>query len=880
MKISGVILKKRLLFVLIIVSFSMLFSTIINIPADYGAIQTGINAAVNGDTIFVQPGTYLENIDFSGKNIVICSNYLFLQNVEDIENTIIDGGQNGTVVKFANNEDSTALIMGFSIINGQAAMGGGIYCNSSTPVIQYNIIRDNIANFGGGIFSNNSEPQIINNTIVNNSGYGLRSVNSNIDLHNCIFWNNTPEQIQVNDFDEINAIYNDIESGWEGIGNIDLDPLFENTGNSEFQLGQNSPCKNTGNPHSICDSDGTRIDMGALFCTNSDIELFADILVDVNTGYCPIEIQFYDYSEAFNTEITSWFWQFGNESTSTAVNPVHTYSNPGVYTVSLIVSDETGNDDSIILEDLILVFPEEYNGEILHISLDGSDLIGNGSEEYPFATIQYAIDSAENGKTLIVSPGTYYENLSIYSKEITLGSLFILSNDVTYIQNTIIDGSQNGSTISICTSTDNNCTIKGLTITNGKNQNGGGLNIISSNIILENLIVSYNEAFANGGFSRGGGIYIASSFAEITNCKISNNISTNNPTYPQGGGIFFDSDTYFLINNSLVNENQALWGGGIYCQQSNGLVTNSTILANQAFVNGAGVGINNQSNIDFLNSVIVENVAGGFGGGIALWTYSDFNVYNCTIAENLASWGGALYCYNGSGTISEIINSVLFNNQPEEIFFIDDGAENGINIFYSLISGGLENIETNNNGTVNWGEGNIDFNPEFGGSDEHPYSILEDSPCIDSGIPDTTGLNLPFWDILGNERVWDGDNDGITIIDMGAYEFDAPLFVGIEPDHLITKPTVYSLRNYPNPFNPKTTISFFIPEESKVELIVFNIKGQNVKTLINNQYSKGNHLIIWSGDDNTGNLVSSGVYLYKLNVDGNTQAVKRCLLLK
>ena len=86
--------------------------------------------------------------------------------------------------------------------------------------------------------------------------------------------------------------------------------------------------------------------------------------------------------------------------------------------------------------------------------------------------------------------------------------------------------------------------------------------------------------------------------------------------------------------------------------------------------------------------------------------------------------------------------------------------------------------------------------------------------------------------------------------------------------------------NYPNPFNPTTTISFSIPEESKVELAVFNIKGQKVKILANNDFDKGNHSVVWNGNDDTGKPVSSGVYLYKLNVNGNSKSVKKCLLLK
>lgn len=88
------------------------------------------------------------------------------------------------------------------------------------------------------------------------------------------------------------------------------------------------------------------------------------------------------------------------------------------------------------------------------------------------------------------------------------------------------------------------------------------------------------------------------------------------------------------------------------------------------------------------------------------------------------------------------------------------------------------------------------------------------------------------------------------------------------------------LSNYPNPFNPATTISYSILIASKVELYIFNIKGHKIKFLVNDEYEKGNHSIIWNGEDESGKPVSSGVYLYKLNLDGKTEAVKKCLLLK
>ncbi len=86
--------------------------------------------------------------------------------------------------------------------------------------------------------------------------------------------------------------------------------------------------------------------------------------------------------------------------------------------------------------------------------------------------------------------------------------------------------------------------------------------------------------------------------------------------------------------------------------------------------------------------------------------------------------------------------------------------------------------------------------------------------------------------------------------------------------------------NFPNPFNPTTMISFSIPDESKVELTVYNIKGQKVKTLVNESLVKGIHEILWNGRNDNNRSVASGVYFYKLSVNGKDYSVKKCLMLK
>ncbi len=86
------------------------------------------------------------------------------------------------------------------------------------------------------------------------------------------------------------------------------------------------------------------------------------------------------------------------------------------------------------------------------------------------------------------------------------------------------------------------------------------------------------------------------------------------------------------------------------------------------------------------------------------------------------------------------------------------------------------------------------------------------------------------------------------------------------------------LSNYPNPFNPQTTISYNITENGKVKLTVFNAKGQVVKTLVNASQNSGKHTVVWDGHDNRGKKVSSGLYFYRLENAGNSKINKMIMM--
>lgn len=84
--------------------------------------------------------------------------------------------------------------------------------------------------------------------------------------------------------------------------------------------------------------------------------------------------------------------------------------------------------------------------------------------------------------------------------------------------------------------------------------------------------------------------------------------------------------------------------------------------------------------------------------------------------------------------------------------------------------------------------------------------------------------------------------------------------------------------NYPNPFNPETTIAFSLEKAGSVKLEVYNIRGQRVKTLANGNMDKGKHNIVWNGRDSNGNQVSSGLYLYRLTTEKKEFNSKMILL--
>lgn len=152
------------------------------------------------------------------------------------------------------------------------------------------------------------------------------------------------------------------------------------------------------------------------------------------------------------------------------------------------------------------------------------------------------------------------------------------------------------------------------------------------------------------------------------------------------------------------------------------------------------------------------------------------------------------------------------------------------------------------------------------------------------------GLNAGFA-VLGHNSVFPGQGEILRVetsepVDLSGIAFEVrdfqnePIEFELQSEPLVLLPSVYSIENnYPNPFNPETTIKFALPEAQDVRLEIFNIRGQRVRTLVSEGMAAGHHTVIWNGTDQGGRNVASGTYFYRIQA-GPLNETHRMMLVK
>ena len=792
---------------IIICGFQNLKATTIIIPTDYETIQEGIDAALPGDTVLVEPGIYIENISFSGKNIVVASLFLTTSDTSYISQTIIDGDQNNSVVRFESMEDSTALLTGFTITNGFNSLGGGgILCFAfSSPSLENLTIKGNTGAGGGGVMCfGYANPHISNVTIMENTsvlfGGGLYcEFSSNPSLDHVTIRDN----ISLQDggglyfLDSCKAQLNNvlIENnhaeryggglGCENGSDISLTQveLYNNSANS-FGGGMYNLAASPNINNSLIQNNSANVG-GGIYSVLSQSPYLVNVLIDKNRAYkdgggvALIDSDIGLESVTIRQNIAN---ENGGGIYGDAFNPdFHTSNRSNMY---LNFAGRAGNDIFALNSQLITVildtftvsdFPAEYQvypytdfvfsvlqGKVqstasdLYVSPSGSNQNSGLSADQPLRTISYALTKAISDDQ---NPQTLYLDFGTYSAEVN-GEIFPLNMK---------------DFISIAGDSDS------VTVLDADRQ---------SSVVV------------------------------------------------------FDQDQGISLKSITLTNGSAIDGGGVFSSESD----------------------------PYLERVIIHGNTADNGGGIYSTDRSKLTLLNSTITGNTVTRGGALYCQNDNTTL---VNSIIWDNFPQQIY-VDDAADSAmLTIAYSNIQGGENNISSTPTTNLYWLEGNIDLDPLFVETTHHNYRLQETSPCINSGAQD---VSIPYDN--GNKilEIPPMNYSGVAP-DMGAWEYEEPIVDGLASNTMT--PLNFKLhQNYPNPFNPQTTIAFDLPKAAKVSIEIYDILGQKVINLVDNEaYKAGNWEVVWDGNNSQHNRVASGIYFYRISANEFTK-IKKMTMLK
>jgi parallel beta-helix repeat protein len=420
-------------------------------------------------------------------------------------------------------------------------------------------------------------------------------------------------------------------------------------------------------------------------------------------------------------------------------------------------------------------------------------------------TIQQAIAAASNGDVVLVSPGTYSENIQF------LGKAIAVEGAGTAAQ-TIIDGSSQGPVVTFSAGEGRGSVLSNLTIQNGAPGElavleGGGVSIVNASPTIVNTIIQNNVGCGIGGFNSApliqGNTISGTTMGISFGCDagLYGGVSPGNPA--EGSGILLagyssDGQQAQIIGNTIENNTAHISPGGIYLQDAGMVVIeNNIITQNWSDFNGAiqaggdialifvqNLVYNNVTDVTLvLKSAMADTGAIDLGFANGPFRNTPTIIANNTIAFNqdviipfpVPSQQGTQLGLLGFYDHVLLTNNVIVGPSPRASIHCDvsippvsppqfdhnDIFVAGNNPAYS---GGCTD-QTGSNG-------NISADPLFASTNtnaSYPYQLQLQSPAVDTGNNNTP--DLPAEDILGNARIQDATGSPTPTIDMGAYEY-------------------------------------------------------------------------------------------------------------
>jgi pectin methylesterase-like acyl-CoA thioesterase len=380
----------------------------------------------------------------------------------------------------------------------------------------------------------------------------------------------------------------------------------------------------------------------------------------------------------------------------------------------------------------------------------------DGSGDY--TTIQAGIDAAAESDTVIVGVGTYVEHINFGGKNITLTSLDPM--DPNTVAGTVIDGNDSGCVVTFSGSENEDCVLRGFTITNGYGHYTAGIYGGNSHATIEHCVLTHNNT--SGYFYDEAGV-ITFANGIIFHCKITNNT---------GIGLY---RCYGTITDCIVSENNGLGLSECNAIIDNCMITGNTgggisgcdeLISNCVVADNGGSGLSG-CDARIKNCLITGNHSDTIGGGLR---YCDGEISNCTIFGNTTagpeSGSGIAYCYGA------IRNCIIWDN---EILMYQTPTPGWLpSVFsYCCVEGLGETVYLGNFGAdplfVDPNNGDFHLKSEYGRWDADSRQWIFDdvtSPCVDAGDPLDTRWKRELWPF--GERVNIGVYGGTAQASMSA----------------------------------------------------------------------------------------------------------------